>query len=124
MPNTPCATWPTFLDGGRKMTAVLDKARGFLPPPEDDPLRRVLEWMAEGLYDMVADSWGPLARQAAASDDRAAPAPHRELDELLTTWCRGLHTQSLTAWSQRVFSRVPPKMKPGRGWVQSELPQS
>ena len=55
------------LDGGRQVTAVLDKARGFLPPAQDDPLRRVLEWMADGLYGMVSDSWKPLARQAAAA---------------------------------------------------------
>jgi hypothetical protein len=52
-------------EGGRQVTTVLDKARGFLPPPEDSAPRRVLEWMAEGLYDLVADSWEPLARQAA-----------------------------------------------------------
>ncbi|MER6731526.1 M14 family zinc carboxypeptidase [Streptomyces puniciscabiei] len=51
--------------GGRQVTAVLDRARPFLPPPQDNPLRRVLEWMADGLYDLVADSWEPLARQAA-----------------------------------------------------------
>ncbi|MEU6496325.1 M14 family zinc carboxypeptidase [Streptomyces sp. NPDC046984] len=54
-------------DGGRQVTAVLGKARGFLPPPETDPLRRVLEWMAAGLYDLVATSWQPLAQQAAAA---------------------------------------------------------
>ncbi|WP_043684476.1 M14 family zinc carboxypeptidase [Streptomyces xylophagus] len=126
-------------DGGRKVTAVLDKARGFLPPPQDDPLRRVLEWMADGLYDMVADSWTPLARQAAAaaasgeddphrlttaqvsalnivarrqpiraaglllrllkaSDDRAAPALHRELDELFTTWCTDAEEALRVRW--------------------------
>jgi hypothetical protein len=53
------------LDEGRQVTAVLDKARAFLPPAEDDPSRRVLEWMADGLYDLVAGSWEPLARQAA-----------------------------------------------------------
>jgi hypothetical protein len=53
------------LTGGRQVTAVLEKARGFLPAPQDDPLRRVLEWMADGLYDMVATSWEPLARQSA-----------------------------------------------------------
>ncbi|MEV7324778.1 M14 family zinc carboxypeptidase [Streptomyces sp. NPDC093970] len=53
-------------DGGRQVTAVLDKARPFLPAPEDSAPRRVLEWMAGGLYDLVADSWAPLARQAAA----------------------------------------------------------
>ncbi|WP_031224938.1 M14 family zinc carboxypeptidase [Streptomyces roseochromogenus] len=60
---------------GRQVTAVLDKARAFLPPAQDSPPRRVLEWMADGLYDLVADSWEPLARQAAAAshpDD-----PHR-----------------------------------------------
>ena len=55
------------LDGGRQVTAVLEKARAFLPPPQLDPLRRVVEWMADGLYDMVANSWEPLARQAAAA---------------------------------------------------------
>lgn len=53
-------------DGGRQVTAVLDKARAFLPPPEESGPRRVLEWMADGLYDLVAESWQPLARQAAA----------------------------------------------------------
>ncbi len=33
-------------DGGEQVTAVLDKARGFLPPPEESAPRRVLEWMA------------------------------------------------------------------------------
>ncbi|MGW5637582.1 M14 family zinc carboxypeptidase [Streptomyces sp. NPDC003832] len=111
-------------DGGRQVTAVLDRARGFLPPAEESPPRRVLEWMAEDLYDLVAESWEPLARQAAEptadphrltraqicaldvvarrqplraaglllrlleeSDDRSAPALHRELDGLFTTWC-------------------------------------
>lgn len=104
-------------DGGRQVTAVLDKARGFLPRPEDNALSRVLEWMADDLYDLVADSWTPLAEQSrpaltkadicaldvvarrqplragglllrllARSDDRAAPALHRELDALFTTW--------------------------------------
>jgi hypothetical protein len=58
-------------DGGRQVTAVLDKARAFLPPPEGSPPRRVLEWMADGLYDLVAESWQPLARQA-AEDERPA----------------------------------------------------
>ena len=60
------------LDGGRRVTAVLEKARAFLPSPQHDPLRRVVEWIADGLYDMVANSWEPLARQAAtasADDD-------------------------------------------------------
>ncbi|MFD3583925.1 M14 family zinc carboxypeptidase [Streptomyces sp. NPDC058683] len=52
-------------DGGRQVTAVLDKARPFLPPARDSAPRRVLEWMADGLYDLVAGSWEPLARQAA-----------------------------------------------------------
>lgn len=52
-------------DGGRQVTAVLDKARPFLPAARDDARRRVLEWMADGLYDLVAGSWEPLARQAA-----------------------------------------------------------
>ncbi|PPS83702.1 M14 family zinc carboxypeptidase [Streptomyces sp. MH60] len=51
-------------EGGRQVTAVFDKARGFLPPAEDSPPRRVLEWMADDLYDLVADSWAPLLRQA------------------------------------------------------------
>ncbi|MEV7147830.1 MULTISPECIES: M14 family zinc carboxypeptidase [unclassified Streptomyces] len=51
-------------DGGRQVTAVLDKARPFLPPARDSAPRRVLEWMADGLYDLVAGSWEPLARQA------------------------------------------------------------
>ncbi|WP_369395249.1 M14 family zinc carboxypeptidase [Streptomyces sp. CG1] len=54
-------------EGGRQVTAVLEKARAFLPPAQDDPRRRVLEWMAGGLYDLVADSWEPLTRQAAAA---------------------------------------------------------
>lgn len=120
------------LDGGRRVTAVLDRARGFLPPPQEDPLRRVLEWMADGLYTMVADSWAPLARQAAAeprllttaqvstlntvarrqpiraaglllrlleaSDDSAAPALHRELDELFTTWCTDAEDALRVRW--------------------------
>src|SRR5690606_560226 len=100
-----------------QVTAVLDKARAFLPRPEDNALSRVLEWMADDLYDLVADSWTPLAEQPrpaltkadicaldvvarrqplraaglllrllARSDDRAAPALHRELDALFTTW--------------------------------------
>ncbi|MBC2900730.1 M14 family zinc carboxypeptidase [Streptomyces cupreus] len=52
-------------DGGRQVTAVLDKARRFLPPAEENALGRVLEWMADDLYDLVAESWEPLARQAA-----------------------------------------------------------
>jgi hypothetical protein len=125
------------LDGGRQVTAVLDKARGFLPPAQDDPLRRVLEWMADGLYDMVADSWKPLALQAAAAshtddprhlttaqisalnivarrqpvraaglllrlleaaEDPAAPGLHRELDELLTTWCTDFERALRVRW--------------------------
>ncbi|MFJ3887197.1 M14 family zinc carboxypeptidase [Streptomyces rubrogriseus] len=53
-------------EGGRQVTAVFEKARGFLPAPEDSPPVRVLEWMADDLYDLVADSWGPLVRQAEA----------------------------------------------------------
>jgi hypothetical protein len=52
-------------NGGRQVTAVLAEARDFLPPAHANPLRRVLEWMADDLYDLVADSWQPLARQAA-----------------------------------------------------------
>lgn len=55
------------LDGGRQVTAVLDKARGFLPPARTSPLRRVLEWMTADLYDVVAASWTPLTHQAAAA---------------------------------------------------------
>lgn len=55
------------LDGGRQVTAVLDRARGFLPPAQASPLRRVLEWMTDDLYDVVAASWTPLTRQAAAA---------------------------------------------------------
>jgi hypothetical protein len=126
-----------LLDGGRRVTAVLDKARGFLPPPQDDPLMRVVEWMADGLYDMVAASWEPLARQAAAasgaddprrlttaqvsalnivarrqpiraaglllrllkaSDDKAAPALHRELDDLFTVWCTDFEQALQVRW--------------------------
>lgn len=61
-------------EGGRQVTAVFDKAHGFLPPAGDSPPRRVMEWMADGLYDLVADSWQPLVRQA---DDgsRTEPSP-------------------------------------------------
>ncbi|MFJ6568840.1 M14 family zinc carboxypeptidase [Streptomyces sp. NPDC091292] len=52
------------LDGGRQVTAILDKARAFLPEPQDSPRGRVLEWMADGLYDLVAESWQPLATDA------------------------------------------------------------
>ncbi|MGW5126742.1 M14 family zinc carboxypeptidase [Streptomyces sp. NPDC004069] len=60
-------------DGGRQVTAFLDKARAFLPPGQDDPVGRVLDWMADGLYDLVADSWEPLARQAARATHAADP---------------------------------------------------
>lgn len=60
-------------DGGRQVGAVLDKARGFLPPPGDNPLGRVVEWMADGLYDLVADAWEPLARQAAGTSHADGP---------------------------------------------------
>ncbi|WP_171991023.1 M14 family zinc carboxypeptidase [Streptomyces sp. JHA26] len=63
-------------EGGRQVTAVLDQARGFLPPAGDSAPRRVLEWMAEDLYDLVADSWEPLARQAdgaTGADDPRLP---------------------------------------------------
>ncbi|MEW2299795.1 M14 family zinc carboxypeptidase [Streptomyces sp. NPDC006655] len=63
-------------DGGQQVTAVLDKARGFLPTAREDPSRRVLEWMAGGLYDLVAESWEPLARQAA---DATHPGDPRRL---------------------------------------------
>jgi len=125
------------LDGGRQVTAVFEKARAFLPPPGQDPLRPVLEWTAGGLYDMVADSWEPLARQAAAasadddprrpttaqisalnivarrqpiraaglllrllqaSDDKAAPALYRELDELFTAWCADAEQALRVRW--------------------------
>ncbi|MFZ4191153.1 M14 family zinc carboxypeptidase [Streptomyces pseudogriseolus] len=67
-------------DGGEQVTAVLDKARGFLPPPEESAPRRVLEWMAGGLYDLVADSWQPLARQAAEGGERLTTAQVCALD--------------------------------------------
>ncbi|WP_121720686.1 M14 family zinc carboxypeptidase [Streptomyces sp. E2N171] len=67
-------------DGGEQVTAVLDKARGFLPPPEESAPRRVLEWMADGLYDLVAASWQPLARQAAAGGERLTTAQICALD--------------------------------------------
>ncbi|MFG3153892.1 M14 family zinc carboxypeptidase [Streptomyces sp. NPDC048219] len=63
-------------EGGRQVTAVLDKARGFLPPARDSAPRRVLEWMADDLYDLVADSWEPLARQAS---EATAPDDPRHL---------------------------------------------
>ncbi|OLZ67253.1 hydroxylacyl-CoA dehydrogenase [Streptomyces sp. IMTB 2501] len=124
-------------EGGRQVTAVLDKARAFLPPAQDSPPRRVLEWMAGGLYDLVADSWEPLARQAAAAvhpgdprrlttaqvcaldivarrqplraaglllrllrtaDDPAAPALHRDLDELFTAWCTDFEKALRLRW--------------------------
>lgn len=123
--------------GGRQVTAILDKARGFLPPAQDNPLRRVVEWMADDLYDLVADSWEPLARQAAdashadgprrlttaqvcaldvvarrqplraaglllrllkAAEDAAAPALHRELDDLFTTWCADFENALHLRW--------------------------
>ncbi|MFK4545246.1 hypothetical protein RKD29_004842 [Streptomyces tendae] len=61
-------------EGGRQVTAVFEKARGFLPPAGDSPPRRVLEWMADGLYDLVAESWEPLLRQA-DEDPRTATSP-------------------------------------------------
>ncbi|MBD0843353.1 M14 family zinc carboxypeptidase [Streptomyces sp. TRM68416] len=121
-------------EGGRQVTAVLDKARGFLPPPQESPPRRVLEWMADDLYDLVADSWEPLARRAAtpegahllttahisaldvvarrqplraaglllrllaAADDPAAPALHRELDDLFLTWCEDFEKALRLRW--------------------------
>ncbi|CAM5452982.1 M14 family zinc carboxypeptidase [Streptomyces violaceorubidus] len=62
-------------EGGRQVTAVFDKARGFLPPAEDSPPRRVLEWMADDLYDLVADAWVPLVRQAEDEGPRAETSP-------------------------------------------------
>ncbi len=59
-------------ESGRQVTAVFDRARGFLPPAEDDPPRRVLEWMADDLYDLVADSWTRLAADASRT---GGPAP-------------------------------------------------
>lgn len=53
------------LDGGRQVTALLDQARAFFPAG-DNPRTRVLEWMADNLYSLVAASWEPLARQAAS----------------------------------------------------------
>ncbi|WTB81953.1 M14 family zinc carboxypeptidase [Streptomyces cellulosae] len=67
-------------DGGEQVTAVLDKARGFLPPPEESAPRRVLEWMAGGLYDLVAESWQPLAQQAAEGGGRLTTAQVCALD--------------------------------------------
>ncbi|MFD8716608.1 M14 family zinc carboxypeptidase [Streptomyces sp. NPDC059629] len=67
-------------DGGQQVTAVLDKARTFLPPAADSPPRRVLEWMADGLYDLVADAWEPLARQAADGPRRLTTAQVCALD--------------------------------------------
>ncbi|MFJ9349084.1 M14 family zinc carboxypeptidase [Streptomyces sp. NPDC101237] len=67
-------------DGGRQVTAVLDKARPFLPPARDSAPRRVLEWMADGLYDLVAGSWEPLARQADADPDGLTTAQVCALD--------------------------------------------
>ncbi|MFI1562539.1 M14 family zinc carboxypeptidase [Streptomyces sp. NPDC020490] len=67
-------------DGGQQVTAVLDKARGFLPAAQDSPLGRVLEWMAGGLYDMVAESWEPLIRQAADDPRRITTAQVSALD--------------------------------------------
>ncbi|MEU6281089.1 M14 family zinc carboxypeptidase [Streptomyces sp. NPDC047028] len=55
-------------DTGAQVTAVFDKARDFLPPARDDARVRVLEWMADDLYDLVADSWHPLTHQT--------PTPH------------------------------------------------
>ncbi|AZM75780.1 hydroxylacyl-CoA dehydrogenase [Streptomyces sp. KPB2] len=60
-------------EGGRQVTAVFDKARDFLPPAEQSPPRRVLEWMADDLYDLVADAWQPLADQARSASDSPAP---------------------------------------------------
>ncbi|MYT73139.1 MULTISPECIES: M14 family zinc carboxypeptidase [unclassified Streptomyces] len=104
-------------DGGARVTSILDKAAAFLPSAEDSAPRRVLDWMADDLFDLVAASWEPLARRAAplptaqltaleiaarrqplraaglllrlldASPDPAAPALHAELDRLFRTWC-------------------------------------
>ncbi|MEU3658236.1 M14 family zinc carboxypeptidase [Streptomyces sp. NPDC032940] len=63
-------------EDGRRVTALLGKARGFLPPAGDSAPLRVLEWMADDLYDLVADSWGPLARQAA---EATGPGDPRQL---------------------------------------------
>ncbi|MCQ4200732.1 hydroxylacyl-CoA dehydrogenase [Streptomyces coelicoflavus] len=59
-------------EGGRQVTAVFGKARDFLPPAEHSPPRRVLEWMADDLYDLVADAWQPLADQARSASDSPA----------------------------------------------------
>ncbi|MER5945167.1 M14 family zinc carboxypeptidase [Streptomyces sp. NPDC001904] len=105
------------LDGGAQVTSVLDKAAAFLPSAADSAPRRVLDWMAEDLFDLVAASWEPLIRRAAplptaqltaleiaarrqplraaglllrlldASHDPAAPALHTELEQLFGTWC-------------------------------------
>lgn len=62
-----------MLDGGGQVTAVLDKARGFLPTAQDSPLVRVLEWMADDLYTLVAATWEPLAREAATAEHAGEP---------------------------------------------------
>lgn len=115
-------------DGGRQVTEILEKCRDFLPPPETDPLRRVLEWMADGLYDLVADSWQPLAenprsvttaqictldivarrqplraagllqRLLKASNAPQAPALHHDLTELFTTWCTDFEKSLHLRW--------------------------
>ncbi|NEA40124.1 hydroxylacyl-CoA dehydrogenase, partial [Streptomyces sp. SID11385] len=46
-------------DGGRAITALAAEARPLLPA--DDPRLRVLTWMGEGLYELVASSWQSLA---------------------------------------------------------------
>lgn len=109
-------------EDGRRVTALFTKARGLLPPAQDDPRTRVLEWMADDLYDLVASAWEPLAhypdrlttaqicaldvvarRQPlraagllltllAASPDAAAAPLHDELNRLFTTWCTDFRT--------------------------------
>ncbi|WP_431039130.1 M14 family zinc carboxypeptidase [Streptomyces sp. P6-2-1] len=47
------------LSGGREITALVTEARHLLPA--GDPRLRVLTWMGEGLYELVAASWRSLA---------------------------------------------------------------
>ncbi|MDT0410652.1 MULTISPECIES: M14 family zinc carboxypeptidase [Streptomyces] len=103
------------LDGGRAITALVAEARPLLPA--DDPRLRVLTWMGEGLYELVASSWQSLTastRLSAADVDAlgiaarrqplraagllhdlltrttaapGAPTLRAHVDTLLTTWC-------------------------------------
>ncbi|MBO1336913.1 M14 family zinc carboxypeptidase [Streptomyces sp. VRA16 Mangrove soil] len=104
-------------DGGARVTSVLDRAATFLPSGEDSAPRRVLDWMADDLFERVAASWEPpacggaplstaqltaleiagrrqplraaglLLRLLDASPDPAAPALRAELEHLFGTWC-------------------------------------